>query len=158
MVVTDGLWGILELRSRAQIDSRENHHFHAAFSRQFEIWSKLDLKACCYYNSLWPSAHALLGCSLSGGIVVDPHHTVFKASCCQNLFTVHQGSNMICFLAFVREINSVGSSASPEMRSSLQESGKRHGIICNIVLSIRFHSRSWVALGCRMIFRWSSAN
>ena len=149
--------------NRVAIESQNFVSRESSFSCWFleairYIWSKLDLKACWYYNSLWPSAHALLGCSLSGGIVVDPHHTVFNASCCQNLFTVHQGSNMICFLAFVREINSVGSSASPEMRSSLQESGKRHGIICNIVLSIRFHSRSWVALGCRMIFRWSSAN
>ena len=153
------IWTLVRVAIESQNCVSRESSFSCCFLEAIrDMWSKLDLKACCYYNSLWPSAHALLGCSLSGGIVVDPHHTVFKASCCQNLFTVHQGSNMICFLAFVREINSVGSSASPEMRSSLQESGKRHGIICNIVLSIRFHSRSWVALGCRMIFRWSSAN
>ena len=121
-----------------------------------DIWSKLALKACYYYNSLWPNTHTLLRCSLSSEIVVDPHHTVFKASYCQNLFTLHQGSNMICFVAFVREINNMGS--SPEMRSSLQESSKRHGIIYNIVLSIKFHNKSWAALGCQIIFRWSSAN
>ena len=33
----------VELRSRAQIGSRENHHFHAALSRAFEIYDHSSL-------------------------------------------------------------------------------------------------------------------
>ena len=39
--------------------------------------------------------------------------------------------------------------------SSLQESGKRHGISYRIVLCIKFHIKSWAVFGCQMISRWS---
>ena len=42
-----------------------------------------------------------------------------------------------------------------EMRTFHQENGKRHGINCRIVLSIKFHNKSWAAFGYQMIFRWS---
>ena len=42
------------------------------------------------------------------------------------------------------------------LRFSLQERGKRHWIICRIIVSTTFDSKSWAAFGCQTLFRQSS--
>ena len=43
------------------------------------------------------------------------------------------------------------------LKTSLQESGKRHGTQKQNVLSIKFHNKSWATFDCQIISWWSSA-
>ena len=47
-----------------------------------------------------------------------------------------------------RTLQSICSSYTGHMRSSIQESGKRHETQLKNVLSIKLHNKSWAAKGC----------
>ena len=43
-----------------------------------------------------------------------------------------------------------------QLKRFMQEWGKQHGIININAVIIKFHNKSWAAIGCQMTSRWSS--